>query len=142
MNKIPKLSLKQIPKHGDDRGFLIEFLREDDNFLNFKGQVYASTIAPETIRGNHYHNDKTEVFTVMKGILKVLVQHIESKEIKEYILDSSGEELDRIVVEPKYAHTFINIGKEEVVLLAWGDHIHDHSGPDQHEFIIKNLIKD
>jgi len=86
---------------------------------------------------NHYHNNKTEVFTVMKGKLRVLVQHIESDEIKEYVLDSSGKELDRIVVKPKYAHTFINIGKEEVVLLAWGNHIHDHSGPDQHKFVIK-----
>ena len=129
--------MKKIPKHGDDRGFLIEFLREDDNFLNFKGQIYASTIAPDTIRGNHYHDDKTEIFTVMKGILKVLVQHIESKKIEEYILDSTGQYLDRIVVKPKYAHTFINIGEEEVILLAWGDHIHDHSGPDQHGFLIK-----
>ncbi len=129
--------MQPIPKHGDERGFLIEFLREDENILNFKGQVYASTIGPGDVRGNHYHNDKTEIFCVMKGRLKVLVQHIESDQITEYILDSDGDELERVKVLPQYAHTFINIGDSEAVLLAYGDHVHDHSGPDQYKFEIK-----
>ncbi len=130
--------MQPIPKHGDERGFLIEFLREDENILNFKGQIYASTIGPGDVRGNHYHNDKTEIFCVMKGRLKVLVQHIESDEITEYILDSDGDELERVEVLPKFAHTFINIGDSEALLLAYGDHVHDHSGPDQYKFVIKS----
>ena len=128
--------MKPIPKHSDNRGFLIEFLREDENILNFKGQVYASTISPGDIRGNHYHNEKTEIFCVMKGKLKVLVQQINSEKIDEYILDSNKDMLDRLLVLPKFAHTFINIDKEEAVLLAYGDKVHDHSNPDQHNFKI------
>ena len=128
--------MKPIPKHSDNRGFLIEFLREDENILNFRGQVYASTISPGDIRGNHYHNEKTEIFCVMKGKLKVLVQQINSEDIDEYILDSNKEMLDRLLVHPKFAHTFINVGKEEAVLLAYGDKVHNHSGPDQHNFKI------
>lgn len=131
------MEIGPIPKHGDDRGFLIEFLREDEKFLNFKGQIYASTIAPGTVRGNHYHEHKTEVFAVMKGKLRVLVQHINGGDIKEYILHGYDENIERVVVEPNYAHTFINDGDEEVVLLAWGDQVHDHSGPDQYHHEIK-----
>ena len=128
--------MKPIPKHSDDRGFLIEFLREDENILNFKGQVYASTISPGDIRGNHYHNEKTEIFCVIKGKLKVLIQQIDSNKIDEYILDSNKNELDRILVPPRYAHAFINIGNEEAILLAYGDKVHNHNNPDQHEFVI------
>jgi dTDP-4-dehydrorhamnose 3,5-epimerase-like enzyme len=127
-----------IPKHSDNRGFLIEFLRDDDNFLNFNGQVYLATFGPGDIRGNHYHNNKTEVFTVVKGIMKILVQHIDKEDVSEYVIDSNQDSLPRIVVAPGYAHTFVNIGSEEAILLAWGDQIHDHSGPDQHTFIIQN----
>ncbi len=130
------MKLNTIPKHSDQRGFLIEFIREDENLLNFKGQIYASTISPGDIRGNHYHNEKTEIFCVMKGKLKVLVQQIDSNKINEYILDSNKDELDRILVSPKYAHAFINIGNEEVILLAYGDKVHDHGNPDQYKFII------
>ena len=128
--------MKPIPKHSDDRGFLIEFLREDENILNFKGQVYASTISPGDIRGNHYHNEKTEIFCVMKGKLKVLIQQIDSNKIEEYILDSDKDMIDRLLVTPGHAHAFINIGAEEVILLAYGDKVHNHNNPDQYKFII------
>ena len=128
--------MKPIPKHSDNRGFLIEFLREDENILNFRGQVYASTISPGDIRGNHYHNEKTEIFCVMKGKLKVLVQQINSEKIDEYILDSNKDMLDRLLVHPKFAHTFINVSKEEAILLAYGDKVHNHDDPDQHQFKI------
>lgn len=130
------MKLNTIPKHSDQRGFLIEFLREDENLLNFKGQVYASTISPGDIRGNHYHNNKNEIFCVMIGTLKVLIQNIDSKKIDEFILEGNKENLDRILVPPRHAHSFENIGNEEVVLLAYGDQVHDHSNPDQHKFVI------
>jgi len=130
------MKLTSIPKHSDQRGFLIEFLREDEKLLNFKGQVYASTISPGDIRGNHYHHNKNEIFCVMKGKLKVLIQNIDSKKVDEFILDGNKEDLDRLLVPPGFAHTFINIGNEEVVLLAFGDKVHDHSNPDQYKFII------
>jgi len=132
------MKLNTIPKHSDERGFLIEFLREDENLLNFKGQVYASTISPGDIRGNHYHNNKNEIFCVMKGTLKVLIQNIDSKKVDEFILDGNKENLDRLLVPPRFAHSFENIGNEEVVLLAFGDKVHDHSNPDQYKFVISS----
>lgn len=132
------MRLNTIPKHSDQRGFLIEFLREDDKLLNFKGQIYCSTISPGDIRGNHYHENKNEIFCVMKGKLKVLIQNIESKKIEEYILDGNNENLDRILVPPRHAHSFENIGDEEVILLAYGDMVHDHSNPDQYYFKISH----
>lgn len=131
-----KKHLDPIPKHGDNRGFLIEFLREDENILNFKGQMYASTIGCGEIRGNHYHNEKTEIFCVIKGTLRVLIQHIDSKEIEEHILSSDIKNLERIIVQPKFAHSFTNIGESEAILLAYGDYVHDHVNPDQFKFII------
>jgi len=131
--------MNPIPKHADERGFLVEFLREDENILNFKGQVYAATFSPGDIRGNHYHNTKTEMFCVLKGKMKILVQHINSDKIEEYILDGNKtDELDRIMVKPKHAHTLINIGDQEAIVLAYGDQVHDHSGPDQHTFQINS----
>lgn len=131
------MNMKPIPKHIDERGFLIEFLREDEGVLNFKGQIYASTLSPNDIRGNHYHNYKTEIFCVIKGIVSVWLQHIETKNVTQFALDSMKNDIDRLMVEPKYAHAFKNIGKEEAIILAYGDKIHDHENPDQHLFNIE-----
>ncbi|MBN2018179.1 MAG: WxcM-like domain-containing protein [Candidatus Cloacimonetes bacterium] len=132
------MRLESIPKHSDDRGFLVEFMREDENYLNFKGQVYCSTISPGDIRGNHYHKYKNEIFCVMKGKLKVLIQKVGSRNIEEVVLDSNKENIDRILVLPGYAHSFENIGDEETILLAYGDQVHDHDNPDQFPYIIKS----
>jgi dTDP-4-dehydrorhamnose 3,5-epimerase len=129
--------MKPVPKHSDGRGFLIEFLREDENLLNFKGQVYASTINPGDIRGNHYHNYKTEIFCVMRGKLEVYLSDITNSRIDRHVLDADDSEISRIMVGPRIAHCFVNISDEQAVLLAYGDQIHDHSNPDQFEFIIK-----
>jgi len=125
-----------IPKHGDERGFLIEFLREDENILNFNGQIYAATMQPGDIRGNHYHNEKTEIFCALRGKLKIRIQSIKGGEIEEHMLDSTETQIQRVKVLPGFAHQLINYGDNEAVLLAYGDHIHDHSNPDQHHFEI------
>jgi dTDP-4-dehydrorhamnose 3,5-epimerase-like enzyme len=129
--------MKSVPKHSDGRGFLIEFLREDENVLNFKGQVYASTMKPGDIRGNHFHNHKTEIFCVMKGKLEVLLSDMGSSKVERYILDSEDRDIKRIMVKPKTAHCFTNIGEDLAVLLAYGDQVHDHDTPDQFEYQIK-----
>ena len=129
--------MKSVPKHSDGRGFLIEFLREDENVLNFKGQVYASTMNPGDIRGNHYHNHKTEIFCVMKGKLEVLLSDMSHSKVESFILDSEDSEISRIMVKPRIAHCFINIGEDQAILLAYGDKVHDHDSPDQFEYIIR-----
>jgi len=46
--------LKVIP---DERGFLMEMLRCDDEFYQKFGQVYLTTAYPGVVKAWHYHTD-------------------------------------------------------------------------------------
>ena len=57
--------LKVIP---DERGWLMEMLRDDDPFFQRFGQVYLTVVYPEVVKGWHYHKKQTDHFVVVKEI--------------------------------------------------------------------------
>jgi dTDP-4-dehydrorhamnose 3,5-epimerase len=62
--------LKVIP---DERGWLMEMLRDDDPFYQRFGQVYLTVVYPEVVKGWHYHKKQTDHFVVVKGMSKVVL---------------------------------------------------------------------
>jgi len=49
--------LRVIP---DERGFLMEILRNDDAFFESFGQVYLSVAYAGVVKGWHYHQQQTD----------------------------------------------------------------------------------
>ena len=62
--------LKVIP---DERGHLMEMLRDDDEFFQRFGQVYLSVVYPGVVKGWHYHKKQTDHFVFVKGMAKVVL---------------------------------------------------------------------
>src|SRR5205085_8017804 len=62
--------LKVIP---DERGMLMEMLRDDDEFFQKFGQVYLSVVYPGVVKGWHYHQKQTDHFVFVKGMAKVVL---------------------------------------------------------------------
>lgn len=61
-------NLKVIP---DERGWLMEILRCDDEIFDRFGQVYLSVALRERVKAWHYHKLQTDNFTCVKGLMKV-----------------------------------------------------------------------
>ncbi|HUT25071.1 MAG TPA: dTDP-4-dehydrorhamnose 3,5-epimerase family protein [Sumerlaeia bacterium] len=62
--------LRVIP---DERGLLMEMLRCDDEIFRKFGQVYLSMAYPGVVKGWHYHKVQTDYFTIVKGMMKVVL---------------------------------------------------------------------
>jgi len=63
--------VKQLTRHVDDRGYLMEILRDDDeHFLGF-GQVYISACFPGVVKAWHCHEHQTDNFCVVSGNAKI-----------------------------------------------------------------------
>jgi dTDP-4-dehydrorhamnose 3,5-epimerase len=62
--------LKMIP---DERGFLMEILRSDDEVFRKFGQIYLTVGYPGVVKGWHYHKIQTDFFSVIKGTMKVVL---------------------------------------------------------------------
>src|SRR5262245_21606503 len=64
---IAGVRVKQLRAHADERGYLMEILREDDDLFEHFGQVYVSLNYPGVIRAWHYHLKQTDYFVCLKG---------------------------------------------------------------------------
>jgi dTDP-4-dehydrorhamnose 3,5-epimerase len=60
--------LKVIP---DERGRLMEILRNDDEGFDRFGQVYLSTVRPGVVKGWHLHRIQEDLVCCVKGMVKL-----------------------------------------------------------------------
>jgi dTDP-4-dehydrorhamnose 3,5-epimerase len=64
-------SLRLIP---DERGWLMEILRADDQeFFTKFGQVYISATYPGVVKAWHYHEKQVDNFTCIAGMVKLVL---------------------------------------------------------------------
>ena len=57
----------------DERGEVMHIMkRNDENFQKF-GDVYCSTIKQKIIKGWNYHKKATVNFTVIRGLIKIVL---------------------------------------------------------------------
>lgn len=63
-------NLKVIP---DERGWLMEILRKDDDIFEKFGQVYLSTARKNVVKAWHYHKKQTDNFACICGMMKVVL---------------------------------------------------------------------
>ena len=62
--------LRVIP---DERGRVMEILREDEGlFLKF-GQVYMTTTYPQVVKAWHYHKLQTDHIVAVRGMIKLVL---------------------------------------------------------------------
>jgi len=55
MGKIEGLQVTNLRTIPDERGWLMEILRNDDDIFEKFGQVYMTTAYPGVVKGWHYH---------------------------------------------------------------------------------------
>jgi dTDP-4-dehydrorhamnose 3,5-epimerase len=62
--------LKQIP---DERGKVMHMLRADDPEFEKFGEIYFSVVYPGVIKGWHLHKSMTLNYTVVSGMIKLVL---------------------------------------------------------------------
>ena len=109
--------LKVIP---DERGFLMEMMRDDDEFFQKFGQVYLSVVYPGVVKGWHYHQKQTDHFVFVKGMAKVVLYDGREDsptrgEINEFFMGESNPIL--LLIPPLVLHGMKGIGTEPAYLV-------------------------
>ena len=128
--KIKKL--KVIP---DERGRLMEMLRNDDDFFMKFGQVYMTTAYPGAVKGWHYHRVQFDHFTIVKGMMKVVLYDGRKDspthgEINEFFM---GEYNPILLQIPNYVlHGFKCISDTEAICINVPTESYNYDDPDEH----------
>ena len=123
--------LKVIP---DERGYLMEMMRADDEFFQKFGQIYMTVVYPGVVKGWHYHKKQTDHFVCVKGMIKVVLYDGREdspthKEVGEFFL---GEQNPILLVIPKLVlHGMKGVGTEPGLLINCPTEMYDYKNPDE-----------
>lgn len=120
----------------DSRGELIDFI--GSSYLAAKnipfGHVYLLTFGAQgVVRGNHYHKESTEVFSIVSGTVHIVIENVNSKVRTELELTAGKEPHQRILIPPHHAHA-IKCLTDFAVLASFCTHEYNASAPDKFNY--------
>lgn len=124
--------LKVIP---DERGRLMEVLRNDDEMYEKFGQVYVTTAYPGVVKGWHYHKVQSDNMCVVKGMMKIVLYDSRKDsptrgEVDEFFVGTHNPVL--IHIPPFVYHGFKCIGTEESIVINVPTENYDYDEPDEY----------
>jgi len=131
---IEGVRVKQLTKHVDDRGYLMEILRDDDEIFIKFGQVYVSTCYPGVIKAWHAHERQTDNFCVIKGHAKIGLYDGRRdsptyRQTQTFVLGEANPVL--LQIPPLVWHGQMAVGPETSYLLNIPTEHYDCARPDE-----------
>jgi len=124
--------LKVIP---DERGRLMEMLRQDDDVFTQFGQVYLSTTYPHIVKGWHYHKLQKDNFVCVKGMIKLVLYDSRENsptlgEVNEFFI---GEYNPLLVQVPTFIyHGWKCISESEAYIINMPNQLYNYTDPDEY----------
>jgi len=127
--------IKQLKVIPDERGRVMEMLRNDDELFVKFGQVYYTTAYPGIVKGWHYHKKQIDNFVVVKGMMKVVLYDRREDsptkgEINEFFMGDHNPILLQIPIG--VLHGFKCISENEAMVINITTEPYNHENPDEH----------
>ena len=132
---IEGIVVKQLKRHADERGYLMEMLRSDDPIFEQYGQSYISMNYPDVIRAWHYHKKQDDFWVCVKGMIKAVVYDCREGsptqgEVNEFFLGDNNPILLKIPVGTM--HGYKTIGTEPSLLINFPTQPYNPKDPDEY----------
>ena len=131
---IDGVKLKKLRVIPDERGRLMEILRNDDElFLQF-GQVYMTTTYPGVVKAWHLHKKQADNVACIQGMIKLVLydpreQSLTFKQINQFYL---GLHNPLLVHVPKGVyHGWMCVSPEEAIVVNVPTESYNYESPDE-----------
>jgi dTDP-4-dehydrorhamnose 3,5-epimerase len=134
MKLIDGVMVKKLKVIADERGWLMEILRVDDEMFERFGQVYMTSAYPGVVKAWHFHEKQSDNFTVVKGMAKfVLYDQREDSPTHRMVNEFFMGEKNPILVHipPMVMHGFKGIGGEPAIVINTVTEPYDYKEPDE-----------
>lgn len=135
MDSIYGVQVKKLKVIPDERGWLMEILRNDDELFEKFGQVYISAVYPGVVKGWHYHKIQTDYITVIKGMAKLVLYDARKDsptyaKIMEFFIGEKNPLL--VKIPPMVYHGVKGIGVEPAIILNCPTEAYNYESPDEY----------
>ncbi|MEJ2366766.1 MAG: dTDP-4-dehydrorhamnose 3,5-epimerase family protein [Acidobacteriota bacterium] len=132
---IHDVKIKKLRVIPDDRGRLMEILRNDDDAYDAFGQVYLSTTYPGVVKAWHYHKLQKDNFACVKGMVKlVLADTREGSPTKGQIDEFVVGEHNPLLVQVPIGvyHGWKCVGTSEAYVINIPTKTYNYDSPDEY----------
>jgi dTDP-4-dehydrorhamnose 3,5-epimerase len=118
----------------DDRGFLYEILRSDDEIFSGFGQAYVTACYPGVVKAWHAHSRQTDFFCCVDGMAKVVLYDARDGspthgEIQEFFIGDRNPVL--LKIPAGVYHGFTPLGGSGCLILNIPTEPYDRDSPDE-----------
>lgn len=125
---------KKLKVNPDERGYLMEMLRADDEFFQKFGQIYLTVAYPGVVKGWHYHKVQTDHFVAVSGMVKVVLYDRREGsstygEVNEFFIGEQNPIL--LVIPPQVAHGMKGIGTKPGMIINCPTEVYNYDDPDE-----------
>jgi len=132
---IKGVKIKKLRVIPDERGKLMEILREDDEIYEKFGQVYMTTAYPGVVKGWHYHKIQSDNMSVVKGMMKIVLYDSRDNsstkcEVNEFFVGVHNPVL--VHIPPLVYHGFKCVGEEEAIVVNVPTEKYNYNSPDEY----------
>lgn len=131
---IDGVKIKKLRVIPDERGWLTEILRNDDEIYSEFGQVYVTTAYPEVVKAWHLHKKQVDNSACICGMIKVVLydQRKDSPTYKEINQFYMGEKNPMLIRIPTYVyHGFKAIGDKTAYVMNIPTLPYNYNEPDE-----------
>jgi dTDP-4-dehydrorhamnose 3,5-epimerase len=123
--------LRVIP---DDRGYLFEILRCDDEIFEEFGQAYITACYPGVVKAWHAHSRQDDFFCCVDGMAKVVLYDARDDsptrgEIQEFFMGDRNPAL--LKIPSGVYHGFTALGTGRCLILNIPTRSYDRESPDE-----------
>jgi dTDP-4-dehydrorhamnose 3,5-epimerase len=135
MELIDGVRIKKLRVIPDERGRLMETLRDDDELFIKFGQVYVTTVYPGVVKGWHYHKKQIDTMVCIVGMIKlVLYDNREESPTKGRLNEMFiGIHNPLLVQIPAgVLHGFKCISESEAMVMNIPTEHYDYDNPDEY----------
>ncbi|MFH1403051.1 MAG: dTDP-4-dehydrorhamnose 3,5-epimerase family protein [Candidatus Altiarchaeota archaeon] len=126
--------VKKLKPIHDDRGWLMEIMRRDDDIYDEFGQVYMTTAYPGVIKAWHSHRNQDDHFCVLKGMAWVALydDREDSPTHGEVMEFNMGEDNPLLVKIPRGVHHGFTPSRDEIAyVLNVPTNTYNYKEPDE-----------
>jgi dTDP-4-dehydrorhamnose 3,5-epimerase len=131
---IEGIVVKELITHSDDRGYLREILREDENLLKKFGQTSVTKAYPGVIKAFHWHKNQDDLWYIADGMAQIVLYDLRknSKTYRETQVIYAGEDNPKLILIPKgIAHGYKVLGNKPLLLFYHTTENYNSDNPDE-----------
>ena len=132
---IHQVNTKKLRIIPDERGRLMEILRNDDEIFRKFGQIYLTAAYPGVVKGWHYHKVQWDHFVVVHGMMKIVLYDSRKDspthgKVNEFFMGTHNPMV--LQIPPYVFHGFKCISEHEAVVINVPTEVYHYDEPDEY----------